>query len=84
MIVFISFYEYNNNLLYLILYGYFHSIFHIRHKNWEIREYDTFSCDILDLHAIHMLKYRTRKKFDWAGGREAEVCQCQRRFQRKW
>ena len=29
--------------------------------------YDTFSCDILDLNAIHMLKYRTRKKIDWAG-----------------
>ena len=28
--------------------------------------YDTFSCDILDLNAIQMLKYRTRKKIDWA------------------
>jgi len=24
------------------------------------------ACDILDLNAIHMLKYRTRKKIDWA------------------
>ena len=67
MIVFISFYNYKNNLLYLIFYGYCYGIFHICHKNWKIREYDTFSCDILDLHAIHMLKYRTRKKIDWAG-----------------
>ena len=61
------FYNLNNNLLYLIFYGYFYSIFHIHHKNWKIREYDTFSCDILDLNAIHMLKYRTRKKIDWEG-----------------
>ena len=26
---------------------------------------DTFSCDILDLHAIPMLKYRPVKKIDW-------------------
>ena len=24
------------------------------------------ACDILDLNAIQMLKYRTRKKIDWA------------------
>ena len=27
---------------------------------------DTFSCDILDLHSIPMLKYRPVKKIDWA------------------
>ena len=35
-------------------------------KNWNIWRYDTFSCDILDLHAIPMLKYRPVKKIDWA------------------
>ncbi len=29
MIVFISFYKVNDNLLYLIFYGYFYSIFHV-------------------------------------------------------
>ena len=38
MIVFISFYKYKNNLLYLIFYGYCYGIFHICHKNWKIRE----------------------------------------------
>ena len=52
MIVFISFYKYNNNLLYLIFYGYYYSIFHIRHKNWKIRENDTERYFILDLNAI--------------------------------
>ena len=28
---------------------------------------DTFSCDIWDLHAIPMLKYRPVKKIDWVG-----------------
>ena len=41
MIVFISFYKYKNNLLYLIFYGYCYGIFHICHKNWKIRENDT-------------------------------------------
>ena len=36
-------------------------------KHWNIWRYDTFSCDILDPNAIPMLKYRTRKKIDWAG-----------------
>ena len=35
-------------------------------KHWNIWRYDTFSCDIFDLNAIPMLKYRTRKKIDWA------------------
>ena len=59
MIVFISFYTVNDNLLYLIFYGYFYSIFHIRHKNWKIRENDTERYFILDLNAIPMLKYRS-------------------------
>ena len=41
MIVFISFYNYKNNLLYLIFYGYCYGIFHICHKNWKIRENDS-------------------------------------------
>ena len=61
MIVFISFYNYKNILLYLIFYGYCYDIFHICHKNWKIRENDT-----LDLYAIPMLKYRSLKKIDWA------------------
>ena len=32
MIVFISFYKVNDNLLYLIFYGYFYKIFHLCHK----------------------------------------------------
>ena len=66
MIVFISFYNYKNNLLYLIFYGYCYGIFHICHKNWNIWQDDTFSCDILDINAIPMLKYRSLKKIDWA------------------
>ena len=67
MIVFISFYNYKNNLLYLIFYGYCYGIFHICHKNWKIRENDTERYFILDLNAIPMLKYRSLKKIDWAG-----------------
>ena len=67
MIVFISFYNYKNNLLYLILYGYCYGIFHICHKNWKIRENDTERYFILDLNAIPMLKYRSLKKIGWAG-----------------
>ena len=66
MIVFISFYKYKNNLLYLIFYGYCYGIFHICHKNWKIRENDTDRYFILDLNAIPMLKYRSLKKIDWA------------------
>ena len=66
MIVFISFYNYRNNLLYLIFYGYCYGIFHICHKNWKIRENDTERYFILDLNAIPMLKYRSLKKIDWA------------------
>ena len=65
MIVFISFYNLNDNLLYLIFYGYFYSIFHLCHKIGTFGD-DTFSCDILDIHAIPMLKYRPVKKIDWA------------------
>ena len=67
MIVFISFYKYKYNLLYLIFYGYCYDIFHICHKNWKIRENDTERYFILDLNAIPMLKYRSLKKIDWAG-----------------
>ena len=67
MIVFISFYKYKNNLLYLIFYGYCYDIFHICHKNWKIRENDKERYFILDLNAIPMLKYRSLKKIDWAG-----------------
>ena len=66
MIVFISIYNVNDNLLYLIFHGYCYDIFHICHKNWKIRENDTERYFILDLNAIPMLKYRTRKKIDWA------------------
>ena len=66
MIVFISFYNYKNNLLYLIFYGYCYGIFHRCHKNWKIRENDTERYFILDLNAIPMLKYRSLKKIDWA------------------
>ena len=52
MIVFISFYKLNDNLLYLIFYGYFYSIFHVCHK------IGTFGRTIL-FHAI--------LKIDWAG-----------------
>ena len=34
--------------------------------NWNIWQDDTFSCDILDLYAIPMLKYRPVKKINWA------------------
>ena len=67
MIVFISIYNVNDNLLYLIFHGYCYDIFHICHKNWKIRENDTERYFILDLNAIPMLKYRSLKKIDWAG-----------------
>ena len=52
MIVFISIYNVNDNLLYLIFHGYCYDIFHICHKNWKIRENDTERYFILDLNAI--------------------------------
>ena len=55
-----------NCILYLIFFGYCYRLFSCMPKNWNIWQDDTFSCDILDLHAIPMLKYRTRKKIDWA------------------
>ena len=61
MIVFISFYKYNNNLLYLIFYGYFYSIFHVCHKHWEIREMRYFG-----LHAIPMLIIVQRQSLPYA------------------
>ena len=53
MIVFISFYNHNNDLLYLIFYGYFYSIFHACHKHWEIRENDNFGLPAIPMLIIH-------------------------------
>ena len=41
MIVFISFYKVNDNLLYLIFYGYFYSIFHLCHSKLGLQTVPT-------------------------------------------
>ena len=41
-------------------------IFHLLSSIDTASQDDTFSCDILHLRAIPMLKYRPVKKIDWA------------------